>query len=134
MQEPTHHSASPCKTQDLLDHLVTQNKNRNRSRTLTGAKAWQFDIRFPAANDFSSLRRGCILNRERQKRSRLQATATVTLYHTRSYHCLWVTPFEGLLASTRPCEGQPDALPLVTPLWRTQAQRVLPLPRGRRML
>lgn len=91
MQEPTHSSVLPCKTQDLLDRLLTQNKNRNGSRTLTGTKACQFDIHFPAANDFSSLKRGHVLNRGRQKGRSLQATATATLHHTRSYHCLWVT-------------------------------------------
>lgn len=62
-QELTHSSASPCKTQTLLDHHFTQNKNRNR--TLTGAKACQFALDIPAANDFFLWRRGNILNQGR---------------------------------------------------------------------
>lgn len=59
-QKPIHSSASPCKTQTLLDHHLTQNKNRNR--TLTGAKACQFALDFPAANDFFLWRRRNVLN------------------------------------------------------------------------
>lgn len=69
-QETTPASALPCKTEDLLDHLLISNKNRNRSKTLTGAKACQFDTIFQLQITSlikRSLKKQCILGRGGQQ-------------------------------------------------------------------